>query len=249
MLEMEIPSDVLSYYKTTLEARAASLPERDRRWLLDYLEEDALLARSPTADKFSLLATLCPRVETLETTIGLHAPFHFLTPGSLPFLRAVEVAYYDTEMGFGLAEVVPLLRAAPNLAAILLASVDEEEGHDLGFVSDKVKRVEFSNSAISPSALAAVLRAFPAMEVFIYHTGGTSTGDVQFNPSQAKDMLLGHNGNLKKVELSLADAWDHWGPSGLNDWEEWTEAETLEVVETFKRRGIEFELHGPEYQE
>jgi hypothetical protein len=244
-----IPADVLSYYNITLKARAASIPEHDRERLLEFLEDDALFSRSETAPQFSMLATLCPKLEALETTIGLHAPFHFLAPGSMPFLRSVEVSFWDTENGFSLAEVVPLLKAAPNLAAIELNSVDDEEDPDLGYVSDKVKRVEFGVSAISAGALATVLRAFPAMEVFMYEAGGNLIGDVQFNPGQAKDMLLGHYGRLEKVELNLTEAWDHWDLDGENDWEEWTEAETLDVVETFKRRGIEFKLQGPEYEE
>lgn len=238
--EAAIAPEFLAYYNMKLEAHANNLSEPYRR---GFLREHASLASNHSAPvRVSLVTSLCPRAETVKAVVNYFEVFDFCAPASLPSLRTVELVHCDSELGMDLKMLVPLSRAAPNLRTIRCFSLSEMFEDDLGVTLDQVREIELQNSAVGAGALGVLLRACPRLETFVYEAGGTSVGDEQFDPSQARDVLLQHGRELKRVVIDLAYI------AIVLDMVlgEWDVNEKDAVLEAFEQRGIEFELIGVE---
>lgn len=238
--ESDVPPEVLAYRNAQRRAYAASLPEGERGEFASEATANALFTEEDSEQAISLLTSLCRGAETIEAVVGYGNYFPYCAPGSLPALHTVELAHCDTEYGISLYQLQPLLKAAPNLRALRCRSVSEDEyEEDLGVTLDRVTVVDFQCSAIHASALRAVLQACPRVETFLYSAGGATTGFEQFNPSEARDLLLEHCQNLKTVVLDLrfVDGGAEW-----DEWDEWDEEEKGEAVDAFKERGVDFQI-------
>ena len=229
--ESAIPPEVLAYYKARDDAYAASLSEDQRAHRRP--RDDALISGNTNAE-VSIVTSLCRNVEMLEAVIGYFDVFQFCAPLSMPLLHDLELAHADTEGGIHLGNLVPLFKAAPNLRVIQCYAVAEDEGKDLGVTLDQLRVLELKYSAMCAEALAFLLKACPAVETLRYVAGGATVGSEQFNPSEARDVILRHGRKLKRVALDFTDA-DFWD-------EDWNGEEKGEVEESFKQRGIELEL-------
>ncbi|KAL2127201.1 hypothetical protein VTI74DRAFT_11109 [Chaetomium olivicolor] len=234
-----IPSEVLSYYQIQLDSYSKSMAEDERLERDNYIWEDYGIN-----DLITMVASLCPMVEAVEAVVSYDIIFHLCPPASLQSLHTAELAYWDTENGMSLESLIPLFKAAPNLSVLRCRSVSDEGGEDLGLTLATVatvKQVEFFNSAMSADALRALLMAFPGLETFRYEAGGACVGYEQFNPSQARDLMMEHGWRLKRVAIDLVQARGTWDFME-NEWNDWDEKETEEVVKAFQERGMSFEV-------
>ncbi|KAK4038653.1 hypothetical protein C8A01DRAFT_47787 [Parachaetomium inaequale] len=232
--ESAVEPQVLSFHKAQHDTYMASVTEERRRWLFISSRPGDLgnLLSGPdgTSNQVSL------------AVIRYDYLLHFSSPLSMLALHTVELAYDDIEGGFPLSSLVPLFRAAPNLSVIRCDSMSEdlEDGDDLGVALEKAKRLELLRSAISAYALGVLLRVCPGLEMFKYEAGGAVTGAMQFNPSEARDLMMEHGGRLKRVVMDLTHGHECWDFSENG----WVQEEKGEVEEAFKEKGIEFELIG-----
>lgn len=259
-----LPPQVAHYFRTQVATYLATLPdEASRSDFLYGLADDARNILDGDSgrngddidgglgdrdglegvDEFSLVASLCPRVELVKAVdaCGTGPLFIFgdgaspvSSVGGLPYLHTVELAHWDDEGGVSLSQLVPLFKAAPNLRVLRCYSLsDEGNGGELGVTMEKMREVELLNSAMSAEALRLLLGACPRLEVFKYQAGGALVGDEQFHPGEARDLVLEHGRRLKKVVLDSIDLWEEW-------WEE----DTQEVVQLFRAKGVEFQITG-----
>ncbi|KAK3390719.1 hypothetical protein B0H63DRAFT_466329 [Podospora didyma] len=240
--ESHVSPQVRAYLTSLVDAHVASMPEGYRREYLRLRAMNDKVMSMYDTDKISLITTLCPNAETIEAVVWFGDIFCFSAPNSLPRLHTVELVEGDTEGGIEVTgSLLQLWKAAPNLQVIRGTSMSQEtagEGRTqpLGVVLDKVKVVEFENSTISAEALALLLKLCPKLETFYYSAGDACVGYEQFDPSQAKELLLWHGNSLKKVELDLG-RWDCW-----EEWDMWEEDDEADAIEAFEERGVEFKI-------
>ncbi|GAB1313208.1 F-box domain-containing protein [Madurella fahalii] len=237
--ESVIPPAVLSYFKTRVDAYNASLPEHRRNDLL-CSSEGSTLTSDRDENGTPILISLCPAAESIKAVIGWQYIFPAYPPMPMPSLHTIELAHWDTENGICLRHMAPLLRAAPNLRVLRFFSLtddsDDEGAEMLGVTLEKVTEIELETSSINAETLEAVLKACPGLETFKYGAGGPLVGDEQFDPAQARDLMLQYGKNLKKVVIDLSEA------TGNAMLDEWDEDENEEVVKAFMEMETECEL-------
>jgi hypothetical protein len=180
---------------------------------------------------FDLLTSLCRHLETLQSFIGGFETFYFCTPQSHPRLRFIALSYGDTEYGFNLKHVAPLLGAAPNLTTALFNMASSCSWLDMTLPN--LTSLEFQSSTFNGPSLVNILSACPNLETFRYEMGGALVGYEQFSISEARDAFFAHAPRLKKLSLEAGDN-DHCD-------EDWEDDEAEEFGRLLKERGVEFE--------
>lgn len=251
----DVPDTVLSYYKTNVDAYAATLRPHDADEFWRLLAMDDPLVDGNTNYPMTILTSLCPAVEHVEGVMMYGAAFEFCKPGSMPKLKTLEVVHYDTEGGIAMSNYQGLFKAAPGLEvvrgnALAFGEEDEEEEEEQGEEEERrpreqvrleaVREVEFQYTAMGAGELRGLLKACPGMETFVYMGGGMLVGYEQFTPDEARDIILENPGKLKRVKMDMEMA----DLSFAENWNGWSDNDIKVAVEAFREKGIEFEIVG-----
>ncbi|KAK5653500.1 hypothetical protein OQA88_8759 [Cercophora sp. LCS_1] len=169
--------------------------------------EDVLLADPEPLDRNSyvpndVISGPCSNLEYLSCNDVISDTPYFWAPDSMKKLRAIRFAHWDTEYGFDLAAVEPLLRAAPNLEEIEFHSCTS--ARELDFQLHHAKTLELENSCIDADELLALLKMCPNLERFTYESGGPCVSyEDDFGVREAKELVLAHAPKLKTLVLDM----------------------------------------------
>lgn len=203
-----LPREVSEYYIEKLLSHAQGLPEAERADFLADKEEKVTSGEINTV--VDILTNLCPNLENLDTTISYFEVFSFCLPQSMATVKSLAVNYEDLECGIRFEDLRAFFLAAPNITAIRCFALETCDG--LPFTLDNVTHLDLQHSCISADSLANILRACPRLETLQYEAGGPAVGDDQFDPQDAKDMILEHAPNLKCFGLDMTEdttrGWD-----------------------------------------
>ncbi|KXX78239.1 hypothetical protein MMYC01_206474 [Madurella mycetomatis] len=197
--DTSIPREVSEYYIEKRLPHVQALPEAEHANFLADIEEKVTSGEINTV--VNILISLCPNLENLDTTISYFEVFSFCLPQSIAAVKNLAVNYEDLECGIRFEGLMAFFLAAPNLTAIHCFALEICDG--LPLTLDHVTLLDLQDSCISTDSLANILRACPRLETLKYIAGGPSFGDEQFDPQDAKDVILEHAPNLKYFNLDM----------------------------------------------
>jgi len=131
-------------------------------------------------------------------------------PDKQPFasLEELYVEYQDEQWGFDLNDIAALV-AAPSLANIQLYQVQGMANPSSLLTNNSVKSLTFTRSCLDEDGILHVIRAFPNLKSFSFHTGGAtvSEGDVhECTPKQLIAALQPVAKNLEHLMLDMAES-------------------------------------------
>ncbi|KAK1749873.1 hypothetical protein QBC47DRAFT_395173 [Echria macrotheca] len=192
----------------------------------------------------STMCSLLPSLETLEVTNNSFSEscpcFMLQKPGSLPALRSLQIAHWDTEFGFDITEVVGILDAAPRLKHLRmiqagyggLYDVDDDEldsNKAPSLCLKNILRLDMLCCTMTARELGRILRMCPNVHEVYYFCGGPCYGDEQFGPLEATSAVLRNGHNVEKVDIDLCN-WE--------DMEEFEESDMRWGEAVLAARGI-----------
>lgn len=137
--------------------------------------------------EMSLVVSLCPNLEELDTPLTQADAFAFSGPWSMRRLKTVVAAYDDPVYGMNLGALARLAAAAPSLSTLIGWQVNS--CYDMP-VPGNVTRLRLGRSSMGIEGLRNVLRACPRLEAFGYSAGGSVIGHDQFTPLEVQDTLV-----------------------------------------------------------
>ncbi|KAK0736668.1 hypothetical protein B0T21DRAFT_411820 [Apiosordaria backusii] len=187
----------------------------------------------------SLMMALCPNLVGIRADINLGDDFVFSHPRTRPNLKKVELVWWDTHSGISFHDLDRLFCAAPNIQAMTMWTVNDEQGGFCeGVTLEKLTHLELKNAMISHDALVALYIMAPNLQTLKYEIG-IFVGDEQFGPQELLDATLSHARNLKRLVFKQY----HWAKNALiqDDIEFKSQLDSLKTG--MKNRGIEFTLN------
>jgi hypothetical protein len=222
LLATAVPPEVAAYYHAQLQKSDWDTPGP---W--DYI---------------SFLASLCPNLEKLETQ-ALHSPFY--SPRSLLSLKKVNIFNMPVDRGSDFGSLLPLLDAAPNIERIIVDNLNSCSGLK-GLTLPNLTHVVLLESLLPADDLARLFTACPNLQMFEYASGSSSRVSAedwrsQFNPTQARDLILEHAKNLEYFWLNIEVGSRFIDDASLLGM--WGRDEMIETLrKAMEEHGIEFDL-------
>jgi hypothetical protein len=234
--KVPLPVEVTAYFAE--QVATARTIDPDMVFTEDSLaEEDAACfdGNNMYGAHLAIMTGLCPNLETLDIeTLGRTTAFAFCQPASMPSLRSIRVFYYDTEGGYDLSTVEPLLLAAPNLSLLCCETTGCESELPSGLKLEHLTTLKLQQCIMDAGDFAHILRLCPNLQVLVYDGGGACQGYEQFTPQEAAEAVLALTPKLRSFSLDLCE----WADTGLD--EDFDEEDMIEAKEMLEeRRGIE----------
>ncbi|KAI0440932.1 hypothetical protein F4803DRAFT_525214 [Xylaria telfairii] len=133
------------------------------------------------------------------------------SPTTSPFLRELQVIraqHWDTENGFGMEDIAPLLML-PNLHTV--------EVHALGYCyvpagetwpvrSSKVRLLRLEESGMEAEAFELLLSTFEALEVLEWHWGTACQTDANVDVPEIGNTLRRHGKSLQRLVIDVTES-------------------------------------------
>ncbi|KAK4158679.1 hypothetical protein QBC43DRAFT_10285 [Cladorrhinum sp. PSN259] len=241
--QLLIPADMSPYFfrvdSWDFKSRASAVPPEVAAYCDALLQKSDWYTPDPW-DYMSLLASLCPNLEKLETQ-ALISPFY--SPRSLLNLKRVNITNMDSDWNFG--ALLPLLDAAPNIERIIVDNIESCSGLE-ELTLPNLTHVVLLVSLLPADDLARLFIACPNLQMFEYECGAPThltfgETQYQFDAIQARDRILDHAKNLEYFWFNIAMQNQDYNISSWVDI--WGRDEMIEPLrKSMEEHGIEFDL-------
>ncbi|KAI1741532.1 hypothetical protein F4680DRAFT_67298 [Xylaria scruposa] len=147
------------------------------------------------------------------------------SPTTSPFLQKLQVVraqHWDTENGFIMSDIAPLLML-PNLHTVeayaLGACHHVPDDERWPVRSSKVSLLSLNHSGMEAEDFELLLSTFEALEVLEWQWGDASQTDADVNVPEIGNTLRRHGKSLQRLMIDVADSfWFEYG-EGNGDWE------------------------------
>ncbi|KAI0548048.1 hypothetical protein F4679DRAFT_338655 [Xylaria curta] len=139
------------------------------------------------------------------------------SPTTSPFLqelRVVRAQHWDTENGFSMSDIAPLLML-PNLhtvEAYALGDCHVPASETWPVRSSKVRLLSLNQSGMEAEDFELLLSSFEALEVLEWEWGGSCQTDADVNVPEIGNTLRRHGKSLQRLVIDVTDSfWFEYG--------------------------------------
>ncbi|KAI1428893.1 hypothetical protein F5Y12DRAFT_639713 [Xylaria sp. FL1777] len=136
------------------------------------------------------------------------------TSSFLQELRVIHAQHWDTENGFSMSDIAPLLML-PNLhtvEAYALGGCDVPASETWPVRSSKVRLLSLIQSGMEAEDFEHLLSTFEALEVLEWEWGSATQTDAEVNVSEIGNTLRRHGKSLQRLVIDVSDSfWFEYG--------------------------------------